>query len=121
MKTFLKFGTAVVIGVLIGGGSAYMILASYMNKVAEQVEAANIITTISDLRALRSGNTQSGYDLLETRLNGSIIMFYSSAPQTKEGSNALSSARNYRKLYPFKGSDTNLEDAVYEVLSRKAN
>jgi len=106
-----------ILGALIGGSVIYVAMAKYMNKGQELMDASAITSTIETLKTLRGGDTKHGYDLLETHLDQSIIMF-SLPPQTKEGLTAIEAAKSYRQQYPFKESDTNVDNAINEVLSR---
>jgi len=99
-----------------GGAIVYYALTAYMNSGLEYMNAATITSSVEILKTLRSGDTQHGYDMLEMRLDGAIIMFYHLPRLTKEGLNAIEAAKGYRRQYPFEESNTNVENAVREVL-----
>lgn len=109
-----------LLGVFLGGAFVYFYMANDMNKAIEYWEAGNIVTTVEALRDIRSNGKNEGLKVLENQVNASLIIFHGSPPQTKEAMSAIQVAERYRKQFPYKDEDTNIDITVKEVLKANA-
>ena len=97
----------------------YLYLTNYMTKGLEIHEAATVQATVAALKAFRENGLEKGLGLLESHLDGALITFCCSPPLTKEGTRSLERARQYRKMYPFKSGDPNIDNFIEKALSEE--
>jgi len=111
----------VVVSLVAGGGSTAWFYGHFvLPQSLATSAAAGVGNKVAILKALKAGDSAKVVALLETELNGNLVVLNLVPPSTidERMSRAIARAAEYRAAYPYKSGDPVVESAVSDVLSR---
>src|SRR5262245_45580 len=110
-----------IVGLLVGGGSTAWFYSQFLLPQSLATSAAaGVGNKVAVLKALKTGDSTKVTSLLETELNGDLIILGLVPGSTIDArmSRAIARAADYRAASPYSSGDPVVDSAVSDVLSK---
>jgi hypothetical protein len=122
MKSKVLVVLALIVGLTIGffvgrfqGGQA---VSSFVeSSIINAGAAVDAQQAVRALTWLKEGKTTNGFDVLELRLDHSLLTLSHAKELTPDMRDAIRIAREYRTKYPWNGTTPELKSQIEQVLS----
>ena len=126
-RALLLAAVAFVLGLVVAGGIAALILKHLSERLVAYSSAAEITWCVGTLDRIRSGDTNRAINLLELKLDGGIVgvgmALESISPSQRDTTlvKTLQAADKYRTKYPRKTEDPEIDAIVARSLGLVAD
>ncbi len=106
------------IGFLVGRFQGGQAVSSFVERsIINAGAAVDAEQAVRALTWLKEGKTTNGFDVLELKLNSSLLTLSHAKELTPAMHDAIRIAREYRTKYPWNGTPPELKSRIEQVLS----